>query len=67
MQGIILQHNAKQISGKQLQIHTANIHIFKVHQYALIEQSDKCAYILYGMMHYIIVIERSYWIISTVT
>ena len=33
---------ANQISGKQLQIYTANIPILRVHQYPLIEQSAKC-------------------------
>ena len=42
MQGIMLEHYANQISGKQLQIHTANIPILRVHQYPLIEQSAKC-------------------------
>ena len=37
--------------------HAANIHILKVHQYALIEQSLLC--ILHGMIYCIILIEYS--------
>ena len=33
-----------QISGKWLPTHAANVHILRVHQYALIEKSSKCAY-----------------------
>ena len=58
MQGIILQHYANQISGKQPQTHTANIHTYKS---APICSNRAVSYmcILYGMMYCIILIKYS--------
>ena len=49
MQGIMLWHCANQVSGKQLQPHTANDQIYKsplIFYYALIEQSAFCDNVL---------------------
>ena len=58
MQGIMLQHYANQISSIQPQIHLANIHIFKSASICS-NRAVSYMYILYGMMHCIILIEYS--------